>query len=53
MIHFQKPFMEAFLSILGGIILGAMSLRTNSVIMGTALHFGVALTMDVSALLFR
>lgn len=53
MIHFQKPFMEAFLSIFAGIILGVMSLRTNSVIMGTALHFGVALTMDVSVLLFR
>jgi uncharacterized protein len=51
MIHFQKPFLEAFGSIIAGLILGMMSLRTNSVIMGTALHFGVALTMDICALM--
>lgn len=53
MIHFQKPFLEALASIFAGLILGMMSLRTNSVIMGTALHFGVALTMDICALLMR
>lgn len=53
MIHFQKPFLEAFGSIIAGFILGVMSLRTNSVIMGTALHFGVALTMDICSLLMR
>lgn len=53
MIHFQKPFFEAFGSIIAGLILGMMSLRTNSVIMGTALHFGVALTMDICALMMR
>lgn len=53
MIHFQKPFFEAFGSIIAGFILGVMSLRTNSVIMGVLLHFGVALTMDVCAILMR
>ena len=53
MIHFQKPFLEALGSIIAGLILGMMSLRTNSVIMGTALHFGVALTMDICALMMR
>lgn len=51
MIHFQKPFLEAFGSILAGFILGVMSLRTNSVMMGAALHYGVAITMDVCALM--
>lgn len=53
MIHFQKPFLEAFGSILAGLILGTMSLRTNSVVMGIALHFGVALSMDICSLLMR
>ncbi|MCP5322450.1 MAG: CPBP family intramembrane metalloprotease [Candidatus Paracaedibacteraceae bacterium] len=53
MIHFQKPFLEAFGSIFAGLILGTMSLRTNSIIMGVILHFGVALTMDICSLLIR
>lgn len=53
MIHFQKPFLEALGSIIAGVILGMMSLRTNSVLMGSALHFGVAITMDICALLMR
>lgn len=53
MIHFQKPFLEAFGSIFAGIILGMMSLRTNSIIMGVMLHFGVAVTMDICSLLMR
>ena len=53
MIHFQKPFLEALGSIIAGVILGIMSLRTNSVLMGSALHFGVAITMDICALMLR
>ncbi len=51
MIHFQKPFLEAFGSIIAGLILGVMSLRTNSILMGVALHFGVALMMDICSLI--
>jgi membrane protease YdiL (CAAX protease family) len=51
MIHFQKPFLEALGSILAGLILGVMSLRTNSVVMGIMLHYGVALLMDICAIL--
>ncbi len=53
MIHFQKPFLEAFGSIIAGLILGIMSLRTHSVLMGSALHFGVAISMDICALMLR
>jgi len=53
MIHFQKPFLEALASILAGFLLGIMSLRTNSVIMGIMLHFGVALLMDICSLMLR
>lgn len=53
MIHFQKPFLEAFASIIAGFLLGIMSLRTNSIIMGIMLHFGVALLMDICSLMLR
>ena len=51
MIHFQKPVQEAFASILAGVILGLMSLKTRSIWMGAVLHVSVALSMDFSALL--
>lgn len=50
MIHFAKPLAEAFGAILGGVTLGTLSLRTNSVWWGAALHIAIAATMDVAAL---
>ncbi|MDH5420858.1 MAG: CPBP family intramembrane metalloprotease [Acidimicrobiia bacterium] len=50
MIHFAKPLAEAFGAILGGVTLGTLSLRTNSVWWGAALHIAVAATMDIAAL---
>jgi membrane protease YdiL (CAAX protease family) len=50
MIHFGKPMLETLAAIAAGIVLGSMSLKTRSVIMGAALHVGVALTMDGLAL---
>lgn len=51
MIHFQKPFLEAFGSIVAGIFLGMLALRTRSIFFGMALHCLVAASMDVAALL--
>ncbi|HJN37930.1 MAG TPA: CPBP family intramembrane glutamic endopeptidase [Gammaproteobacteria bacterium] len=51
MIHFNKPFLEMLGSIVAGIVLGVMSYFTHSVMMGIALHFMVALTMDITALI--
>ncbi len=50
MIHFTKPPAEAAASIVGGIVLGFLALRTRSIVWGIALHIAVAMTMDLSAL---
>ncbi len=50
MIHYGKPLPETLGSIFAGVILGYMSYTTRSVWLGAALHIGVALTMDFSAL---
>ena len=50
MIHFQKPFLETIGAIFAGLILGYLSLRKGSIFTGIALHFSVAITMDVLAL---
>lgn len=50
MIHFTKPPAEAVASILGGIVLGYLALRTRSIVWGITLHSAVAATMDLSSL---
>lgn len=50
MIHFAKPMPEAFGSIIAGVVLGFMSLKTRSIWMGTAVHVTVALAMDFLSL---
>jgi len=47
MIHLTKPLAEALGSIVAGAVLGFLSLRTGSVYLGAALHFAVALTIDL------
>lgn len=51
MIHFGKPMAEALGAIVGGIVLGTLSLKTRSIWWGAALHIAIAFTMDVAALL--
>jgi membrane protease YdiL (CAAX protease family) len=50
MIHFAKPMPEILGSIVAGLVLGFMSLKTRSIWMGTALHATVAFSMDMLAL---
>jgi membrane protease YdiL (CAAX protease family) len=50
MIHFTKPMPEALGSIVAGVVLGFMSLKTRSIWMGTAAHVTVALAMDFLSL---
>lgn len=50
MIHFTKPLAEALSAILGGTVLGFLSLKTHSVWWGAALHIAIAMTMDMLAL---
>lgn len=53
MIHFSKPLPECVGSIFAGFILGWMSYKTNSVMMGAMLHISVALSMDFLSLWHR
>lgn len=53
MIHFQKPMAEALAAILAGTVLGVLSLRTNTIWGGVAIHSAVAVLMDVASLLQR
>jgi len=50
MIHYYKPMPEALGSIGAGLVLGALAHRTGTILYGWALHFGVALSMDLLAL---
>lgn len=53
MIHFQKPLPETIGAMLGGTVLGFVSLRTGSIAGGILLHLGIAWGMDAMALWMR
>ena len=50
MIHFGKPMPETIAAIFAGLILGLLSLKSNSIWLGVAIHYSVAITMDLAAL---
>lgn len=50
MIHFGKPMPETIGAIIAGIILGALSMKSRSVLLGVMIHYSVAITMDLFAL---
>ncbi len=51
MLHFHKPLPEAAGAIGAGVILGLLALRTGSILGGVLIHWAVAITMDVFAIL--
>lgn len=50
MIHFGKPLPETIAAILAGLVLGVLSLKTRSILLGVAIHYSVGLMMDLAAL---
>jgi len=50
--HYSKPLPEALGSIIAGVLLGILALETRSFIYGAAIHWLVAMTMDVVAVTF-
>ena len=46
LIHIHKPLPEAFGSIVGGLILGYLAIRTRSIWPGLFVHCGIAFCMD-------
>ena len=53
MIHFSKPWLEVSTSILLGIILGVLAILSRSIWGGVIVHIGVALSMDLAALIHK
>ncbi|MEM6290053.1 MAG: CPBP family intramembrane glutamic endopeptidase [Myxococcota bacterium] len=51
MIHLRKPLPETLGSIVSGVVLGTLALRTRSIYGGVLVHCGVAWAMDGLALL--
>ena len=51
MIHFPKPWPEAAGAILFGLLLGILALRSRSIWGGVGVHAGIAVAMDIAALL--
>ena len=51
MIHFGKPMLETFGAVIAGVVLGTLSMKTRSIWSGFFVHVGVAISMDVAALL--
>ena len=51
MIHFPKLWLEATGAILFGLFLGILALRSRSIWGGVLVHAGVAVTMDITAIL--
>jgi uncharacterized protein len=53
MVHFSKPWMEAYAAIAAGFVLGWLAWKTKSIWGGVFLHTAVAITVDVLALFHR
>ena len=51
--HASKPFAEAMGSIVTGVVLGVLALETRSFIYGAAVHWLVAMSMDILALAWK
>ncbi|MDH5803960.1 MAG: CPBP family intramembrane metalloprotease [Gemmatimonadota bacterium] len=52
MIHFGKPLPETVSAVFGGLVLGWLAYRTESIWGGVVLHIMIALTMDVASMAF-
>lgn len=50
MIHFNKPIPETIGALFAGLLLGYLALKAKSIWPGVALHWGVAVTMDLLAI---
>jgi hypothetical protein len=50
MIHFAKPLPETIGSAITGLVLGTLSLRTQSIAGGIGVHVAVAWSMDLLSL---
>jgi membrane protease YdiL (CAAX protease family) len=49
MIHFGKPMPETIAAIIAGIVLGCLSLKSGSVLLGFLIHVSVGMGMDMAS----
>jgi membrane protease YdiL (CAAX protease family) len=49
-LHFGKPLPETLAAIIAGLVLGTLSLKSRSILLGALIHCSVALSMDGAAL---
>jgi membrane protease YdiL (CAAX protease family) len=50
MIHFGKPLPETIAAIIAGLVLGMLSYKSRSILLGVCIHYSVGLMMDLAAL---
>jgi len=50
MIHYGKPYLEASVAVIAGIVLGSLAMKTRSIYAGFLVHATVAVLMDILAL---
>jgi membrane protease YdiL (CAAX protease family) len=50
MLHFSKPWPEAYGALFAGFVLGWLAWKTRSIWGGVMLHCGIAVSMDLMAL---
>ena len=50
MLHFFKPLPETTGAVLAGVALGIIAMRTRTIFGGVLIHWAVAITMDVMAI---
>ena len=53
MSHYEKPFLETLGAFVAGSVLGVLALRHRSFWLGVAVHWGVAICMDLMAMFRR
>ncbi len=53
MAHYGKPFPETIGAIAAGLVLGYLALKHRNFWLGVAAHWGIVITMDVSAIVRR
>jgi hypothetical protein len=50
MIHFGKPMPESLAAIIAGVVLGFLSIKNNSIVLGFLIHCSVGMAMDMASL---
>jgi len=53
MIHFRKTWQESLAAVIAGLALGYLALKTRSVLGGVFIHWAIAITADIAAIMGR